>query len=70
MIPETLLTVKEYADLIRVHPRTVYRRIWQHRQPGALRVGRDIRIDLSEALQARSGPESDAPGLMSVFTRV
>lgn len=44
---DELLTVKEYAALMRLHIRSVYRRIDQGRQPGVIRVGRDIRIDLA-----------------------
>lgn len=45
---EELLTVKEYAHLVRCDPMTVYRRIWSGRQAGVVRVGpRDIRIDLA-----------------------
>ena len=42
-----LLTVKEYAALLRQHQWSVYRRIRQGRQAGVVRVGRDIRIDLA-----------------------
>jgi len=41
---DRLLTVKEYADVVRQHPRSVYRRIWEGRQPGVTRVGGNIRI--------------------------
>lgn len=51
MTAETLLTVQEFADLIRVHPMSIYRRIREHRQPGVLRFGRDIRIDTLIALE-------------------
>lgn len=47
-----LLTVQEFASLIRVHPVTIYQRIRDHRQPGVYRFGRDIRIDLTVALAA------------------
>lgn len=50
MTAETLLTVQEFADLIRVHPMSIYRRIRLNRQPGVLRFGRDIRIDTLIAL--------------------
>lgn len=47
---EELLTVKEYAVLMRLHQRSVYRRIWAHRQPGAVRCGGQWRIDLLAAV--------------------
>lgn len=51
-----LLTVKEYATLLRLHPRSVYRRIWEGRQAGVCRDGREIRIDITIAL--RCSPDS------------
>jgi hypothetical protein len=42
---ERLLTVKEYADVARQHPLSVYRRIREGRQPGVHRVGGSIRLD-------------------------
>jgi hypothetical protein len=39
-----LLTVKEYADLVRQHPQSVYRRIREGRQSGMYRVGGSIRL--------------------------
>jgi hypothetical protein len=42
---ERLLTVKEYADVARQHPLSVYRRIREGRQPGVHRVGGNIRLD-------------------------
>lgn len=47
---EQLLTVQEFADLVRVHPLSVYRRIREKRQPGVLRVGREYRINVTVAL--------------------
>lgn len=44
-----LLTVKEFAGLVRQSQWSVYRRIRGDRQPGVVRVGRDIRIDLAKA---------------------
>lgn len=44
---EELLTVKEYAAIVRQHEWSVYRRIREGRQTGVVRVGRDIRIDIS-----------------------
>lgn len=70
MTRETLLTVKEFAGLIRVHPLTVYRRIWRHQQPGVFRVGRDIRIDVSEALGPASEPELQPLGLHGLYKSV
>lgn len=46
---EELLTVKEYAYLMRLHIKSVYRRIDGGRQPGVVRIGREIRIDISSA---------------------
>lgn len=53
---QELLTVKEFATLSRVHPFTVYRRIWRHQQPGVVRFGREIRIDLSAILAEQAAP--------------
>jgi excisionase family DNA binding protein len=46
---EELLTVGEFARLVRCSEKTVYRRIWAGRQAGAVRVGREWRIDLVAA---------------------
>lgn len=46
---EELLTVQEFAAIVRLHPLSVYRRIREGRQPGAVRFGREIRIDLVAA---------------------
>ena len=46
---EELLTVKEYASLVREHEMSVYRRIRVGRQVGVVRIGRTIRIDLARA---------------------
>lgn len=46
-----LLTVKEFADHVGQHPLSVYRRIREGRQPGALRVGGNLRIDVKIAIQ-------------------
>lgn len=43
---DELLTVKEYAEIIRQHEMSVYRRIRLGRQAGVVRFGREIRIDL------------------------
>jgi len=40
-----LLTVKEYADAVRQHPLSVYRRIREGRQPGVYRIGGNIRLN-------------------------
>lgn len=73
MTPDDLLTVQEFADLIRVHPMSIYRRIREHRQPGVLRFGRDIRIDrliaLLPVLKADPGPTSTGPALGGLYTR-
>ena len=74
MTREGLLTVQEFADLIRVHPGSVYRRIRQGRQPGVHRFGRDVRIDLACALLPSSAPSlaprSCGSALGRLFTRV
>jgi hypothetical protein len=51
---EELLTVKEYASVMRLHVRSVYRRISEGRQPGLVRAGRDLRIDLPAATRSSS----------------
>ena len=74
MTCEDLLTVQEFATLIRVHPGTIYRRIREGRQPGVHRFGRDIRIDLAAALEPRTAPHRPAggpkPGLAALYKRV
>lgn len=45
-----LLTVKQFADITNEHPRSIYRRISQGRQRGAIPLGRDWRIDVRVAL--------------------
>jgi hypothetical protein len=44
---EELLTVKEYAALVRQHPESIRRRIRAGKQKGAERVGGEWRIDVS-----------------------
>jgi hypothetical protein len=68
--PNDLLTVQEFADLIRVHPMSIYRRIRQHRQPGVLRFGRDIRIDRLIALQPVPEAVSGSSSIGSALTRL
>jgi excisionase family DNA binding protein len=74
MTREPMLSVKEFAAFIGVHPRTIYRRIWAHRQPGVHRFGRDIRIDRAEALRSSSAPAVVSciarPALGGLYTRV
>ena len=48
---EPLMTVQEYADLVRMHPLSIYRRIREGNQRGVVRIGRHIRIDASKALE-------------------
>jgi hypothetical protein len=50
---EQLLTVPEFADLVRQHAKTVYARIARHEQPGVVRVGRSVRIDVAVALKSQ-----------------
>jgi len=45
-----LLTVQEFAGLVREHPQTTYRRIRLGLQPGVIRLGRAVRIDWRVAL--------------------
>jgi hypothetical protein len=44
---EELLTVGEYALMIRCSEKTVYRRIWAQSLPGAVKVGGQWRIDIA-----------------------
>ena len=50
---EVLMTVPEFADLLRVHPKSIYRLIQEGRQPGVVYAGRHLRIHASVALAAR-----------------
>ena len=45
--PRTILTVKEAADYLKVHPSTMYRLLNQRRVP-AFKVGSDWRLILEE----------------------
>lgn len=47
---QQLLTVQEFAVLVRIHPLSIYRLIREDKQPGVVRVGRHIRINASIAL--------------------
>jgi hypothetical protein len=51
-----LLTVKEYASLVRQHADSVRRRIRQGQQPGAVRAGGQWRIDLAALSRHPSAP--------------
>lgn len=51
---EHLLTVEEYASLVRMHPGSIYRLIREAKQPGVVRVGRHIRINATIAAEARA----------------
>ena len=53
-----LLTVKEFAQLVRVDPMTVRRRIWRGAQPGAVRLCGRWRVDLTVAI-AQGGQRGD-----------
>lgn len=71
MTEHQYLTVKEFADRMRLHPLSVYRRIRERRQPGVVRLGRDIRIDLEIALNPPSvAPSGRLPAFGGVYTRV
>lgn len=45
-----LMTVQEFADHVRAHPRTIYRLIKANKQPGVVKVGGLIRINPRVAL--------------------
>lgn len=64
MTTTVLLTVKEFASLVRKDPQTIYRRIWRHAQSGVVRDGRTILIDPTKAIVYTSdltaGPGDDA----------
>lgn len=49
-----LLTVKEFAQLIRVDPMTVRRRIWKGQEPGAVYACGQWRIDITVSLRPAS----------------
>lgn len=51
---EQLLTVEEYAELVRMHPGSIYRLIREEKQAGVVRVGRHIRINAAIAADARA----------------
>lgn len=50
---QQLLTVQEYAGLVRVHPLSVYRLIREKKQLGVVKVGRQIRINVAVALEVK-----------------
>jgi excisionase family DNA binding protein len=54
--PSTILTVRELAVYLRVHPTTVYRLLRTNQIPG-FRVGSDWRFDMSMIDRWRSGEE-------------
>jgi excisionase family DNA binding protein len=54
--PSTILTVRELADYLRVHPITVYRLLRTKQIPG-FRVGSEWRFDMSTIDRWRSGEE-------------
>jgi excisionase family DNA binding protein len=56
---EQLLTVQEYAALVRAHPLSVYRRIREGRQVGVVRVGREYRINISIATKPQAALPTD-----------
>ena len=57
-IPEHL-SVREVAELLRVNPKTVYRRIWDG-TINVTRIGRAIRITKTEILRLREPPGTAA----------
>ena len=44
-----LLTVKEFAVIVGQHEKSVYRRIAADTQPGVVRIGGSVRIDITAA---------------------
>ena len=52
---EELLTVKEFATVMRMDPLTVYRLIWAGKLRGVYQAGAQIRIDItaSQGVEAR-----------------
>lgn len=46
-LPRKVMTVKELADYLQVHPSTIYRLLKGHRLP-AFRVGSDWRFNIEE----------------------
>lgn len=54
-----LLTVGEYAALMRLSERTVYRLIWSGLLPGATKVGGQWRIDVVSAMSLSPLSHSD-----------
>jgi excisionase family DNA binding protein len=64
-IPMRLLTLREVAHYLQVHPGTVYRLV-KTRQLKAVRVGRDLRFDLKVvdnwvANGGSAAPPADSP---------
>jgi excisionase family DNA binding protein len=57
---DELLTLKEFADLVRVHHRTLRKRIRAGALPGAIRVGGQWRIDIAIALTPAAGAQPSA----------
>lgn len=49
-----LLTVQEFASLVRMHPLSIYRLIRKNQLPGVCRIGREFRIDIAVAIQGRA----------------
>lgn len=50
-VRESMLTPKEFAFVMKIDVLSVYRRIRQRKIAGVVRFGREIRIDISLALQ-------------------
>jgi excisionase family DNA binding protein len=49
---DELLTVGEFAALMRCSEKTIYRRIWKNQQLGAEKFGGQWRIDLAKVVQS------------------
>lgn len=47
-LSERLISLKEFADLLSVNPRTVYRLVESGRLPKSVRVGRSVRFKSSD----------------------
>jgi hypothetical protein len=64
---DELLTVAEFAFIVRQQPKAIYQRIARRQQPGACRVGGQLRIDFAvacryiDAVVAAAGPINTVP---------
>jgi excisionase family DNA binding protein len=65
-MPSPLVTVAQFAELIQLHPKTVYALAKAGKLPGARYFGGSLRIVVAEALGLPSGVASptEASGLL------